>query len=95
MTSVSCAGRLCMYQLNTAGATAQSIAATSVTRTSNTSAPTTLTNTTCQSGGDMKPKYKITKAQLRKRKKRRLTTKPARQKAKVELARTVSQLVTA
>ena len=39
----------------------------------------------------MKPKYKITKAQLRKRRNRRLVTKPVRQ----EVKRALSQLVAA
>ena len=37
-----------------------------------------------------KPKYKITKAQLRKRKNRRLVTKPIRMRAKLALSRMVA-----
>ena len=39
-----------------------------------------------------KPKYTITKAQLRKRANRRLVTKPARQQAKREINRIVFEL---
>ena len=42
-------------------------------------------------GDNMKPKYKVTKSQLRKRRNKRFTTKPARMRVKLWLANMVKE----